>query len=330
MNPMPPAAPTITSLQLETAASALGSMAAFSGDLGLDVSLEGETSLSLRVGDARLQFTAANGEPFYHLALLVPGDRFDAAYAWATERIALLDGPGGSRAVDFADWQAKALYLLDPAGNIVELIAHSGVEKARRPAGTPASRPVAHTVTQNAQGPVTRLFDEVVAEDVLPKVLRRYLLVPAVVGTEGLTGPWSTPGSQRRVRTSDGRALREEVTVWQRPHSFGYRVEGFTGIMGHLVNHAVGHWTFSGDDSGSAFSWTYTFFARTRWAAPIVAAFIRLMWSVRERLCCPLRCALRDHWVIRATTTRSLIAQRDVVTCAGAPDALSWAGGGRV
>ncbi len=137
MNPMPPAAPTITGLQLETAASALGSMAAFYGDLGLDVSLEGETSLSLRVGDARLQFTAANGEPFYHFALLVPGDRFDAAYAWATERIALLDGPGGSRIVDFADWQAKALYLLDPAGNIVELIAHSGVEKAQRPAGTP-------------------------------------------------------------------------------------------------------------------------------------------------------------------------------------------------
>ncbi len=46
MNLMPPVALTITSLQLETAASALGSMAAFYGDLGLDVSLEGEASLA--------------------------------------------------------------------------------------------------------------------------------------------------------------------------------------------------------------------------------------------------------------------------------------------
>jgi hypothetical protein len=55
---------------------------------------------------------------------------------------------------------------------------------------------------------VQRLFDEVVAGDVLPKVLHRYGLVPAVIGTEDLTGPWDTPGSQRRVCTSDGRRVR--------------------------------------------------------------------------------------------------------------------------
>ena len=41
----------------------------------------------------QLVFTPAGGEPFYHFAFLVPGDRFDAARAWAARRAELL--PGG-------------------------------------------------------------------------------------------------------------------------------------------------------------------------------------------------------------------------------------------
>lgn len=72
---------------------------------------------------------ADGSEPFHHVALLVPTGRFDAALAWAGERVALLRHEG-SHVVSFPAWRARALYFLDPAGNIIELIAHDD--------GTPA------------------------------------------------------------------------------------------------------------------------------------------------------------------------------------------------
>jgi hypothetical protein len=50
------------------------------------------------IGESELVFGAGAGEPFYHVALLVPGDRFAAALRWARTRVALLPGGDG----DFA------------------------------------------------------------------------------------------------------------------------------------------------------------------------------------------------------------------------------------
>ena len=78
-------------------------------------------------GETTLRFRAGGGDPFYHFALLVPGDRFDAAHAWADERFELVGG-----VFEFENWDARAVYFLDPAGNIVELIAHRGLEENGR------------------------------------------------------------------------------------------------------------------------------------------------------------------------------------------------------
>jgi len=78
-------------------------------------------------GETTLLFVAGEGEPFYHFALLVPGDRFDAANTWADKQFALVGG-----VFDFENWDARAVYFLDPAGNIVELIAHRGLEENGR------------------------------------------------------------------------------------------------------------------------------------------------------------------------------------------------------
>jgi hypothetical protein len=60
--------------------------------------------------------------------LLVPGNRFSAAYEWLSERVPVLPRPDGTGTVfDFDFWSAEACYFLDPASNIVELIAHRGV-----------------------------------------------------------------------------------------------------------------------------------------------------------------------------------------------------------
>jgi len=95
----------------------------FYGDtLGLPV--DGNTIVA---GETRLQFRVEDGGAFYHFALLVPGDRFAAALDWAGERVELLGD-----VFDFDFWNAHALYFHDPAGNIVELIAHHGLDENGR------------------------------------------------------------------------------------------------------------------------------------------------------------------------------------------------------
>ena len=79
------------------------------------------------VGETRLRFGIEDGGAFYHFALLVPGDRFDAALAWARERVELLGD-----VFDFEAWAARAVYFHDPAGSIVELIAHRGLAESGR------------------------------------------------------------------------------------------------------------------------------------------------------------------------------------------------------
>jgi hypothetical protein len=89
---------------------------------------DGLDSFYADFGELPLEFVEADGTPFYHFALLVPGDRFDAAFNWAQERFELLPDPdNGELVFDFSNWNALACYFHDPAGNIVELIAHRGV-----------------------------------------------------------------------------------------------------------------------------------------------------------------------------------------------------------
>lgn len=98
----------------------------YGGELGLQ--LDGD---AIVVGQTRLRFRVEEDGAFYHFALLVPGDRFDAALAWAGERAELL----GDDVFDFDFWDARAVYFHDPAGSIVELIAHHGLEENGRAGG---------------------------------------------------------------------------------------------------------------------------------------------------------------------------------------------------
>ena len=84
-------------------------------------------------GTTGVEFVAGENGPFYHFAFLVPGDRFGAAFDWAGERFELLPRPGtGDLVFDFSFWDALACYFRDPAGSIVELIAHRGLDESGR------------------------------------------------------------------------------------------------------------------------------------------------------------------------------------------------------
>jgi extradiol dioxygenase family protein len=111
-------------LRLAAPAAQLAEVTDFYGaQLGLE-----QDAGAFAVGETTLEFVGGAGEPFYHFALLVPGDRSGAALAWARERVDLLTWRGSDE-VDFDFWDAKACYFHDPAGNIVELIAHRGLEE---------------------------------------------------------------------------------------------------------------------------------------------------------------------------------------------------------
>jgi hypothetical protein len=69
----------------------------------------------LNTGETELEFTAGEGAPFYHFAFLAAPERFDELAE-------------GEEVFDFDNWNARAFYFHDPAGNIVELIAHEGLE----------------------------------------------------------------------------------------------------------------------------------------------------------------------------------------------------------
>jgi hypothetical protein len=107
----------------EVTLSAPGDLREFyGGELGLP--LDGDAIL---VGETRLRFRVEDDGAFYHFALLVPGDRFDAAHSWSRQRVELLGD-----VFDFAAWDARAVYFHDPAGNIVELIAHRELDENGR------------------------------------------------------------------------------------------------------------------------------------------------------------------------------------------------------
>ncbi len=111
---------TVRRVRLRVGERAFADTLAFYDRLGLPVD-----GGDVAVGETRLSLAAAPGEPFYHFALLAPGDRFEAALAWARARIELLREP--DPVFDFSNWGAQAFYFHDPAGNIVEVIAHRGV-----------------------------------------------------------------------------------------------------------------------------------------------------------------------------------------------------------
>jgi catechol-2,3-dioxygenase len=123
-------------VRLRAPATLLADLARFYADrLGV-TGVEHEASeVVVPIGETRVVFgaDADADEPFYHFALLAPGDRFEAAHAWAREVVDVLpNAASGATVFDFAFWSAEAFYFHDPAGNIVEVIAHRSLEASDR------------------------------------------------------------------------------------------------------------------------------------------------------------------------------------------------------
>jgi catechol 2,3-dioxygenase-like lactoylglutathione lyase family enzyme len=120
-------------VRLDAPARSLAALADFYGArLGIERLERADAIVAATIGETRLEFLARAAEPFYHFALLAPGNRFGELLDWARERTEPLPDPDSGAAVfQFENWGAQACYFHDPAGNIVELIAHRGVGETR-------------------------------------------------------------------------------------------------------------------------------------------------------------------------------------------------------
>lgn len=109
-------------------------------------------------------------------------------------------------------------------------------------------------------------------------MFHRFGPLPAVTGTREQTSAWDRVGARRVVELSDGSEAREEITAYDAPGHFGYRVGSFTGPVRLLVEHADGGWWFTPHGTGGcAIRWTYTFRPRPG-RGPLVRFVLAPLW----------------------------------------------------
>jgi catechol-2,3-dioxygenase len=96
--------------------------------LGLELLEESEHTFTIRVGLTKMIFaeSGTEQEPFYHVAWMIPKNRFEDAKAWAAARVRLSVYEGKDETYS-TSWNSHSLYFEDPVGNILELIAHHTV-----------------------------------------------------------------------------------------------------------------------------------------------------------------------------------------------------------
>ncbi len=84
-----------------------------------------DTEFLITMGTTLIRFTqATKQDPFYHFALTLPANKIEEAKEWLSKKVELLwIEEYKSVLADFINWNAKSVYFLDAAGNIVELIA---------------------------------------------------------------------------------------------------------------------------------------------------------------------------------------------------------------
>ena len=131
----------IKHVRLQTAVSLTQMRQFYHSTLGLAVLAENGSELTLAAGQTTLTFvhtTPENGHPFYHFAFDIPENKILAAYHWQRpltpllplrpEKFAAMHDPQfPDEVVYLPDWNAHAIYFLDPAGSLVEYCARHSV-----------------------------------------------------------------------------------------------------------------------------------------------------------------------------------------------------------
>lgn len=136
---------------------------------------------------------------------------------------------------------------------------------------------VSATATATIRASRQAVFDHIVPID-LTTIFRGYGPLPAVIGTKGQTGAWDGVGQTRTVVLSDGSTAREELTAYEPPRYFAYRVGGFTNALRLLSTGARGEWWFEETAGDTSVRWRYVFEPTSMVVLPFLAP-IGLIWQ---------------------------------------------------
>jgi Polyketide cyclase / dehydrase and lipid transport len=122
-----------------------------------------------------------------------------------------------------------------------------------------------NTVSVDIDAPLDEVYAFVVAEDAPNKLLRRYGPVPAPKESHIIDGPWERVGARRKVVLDNGGTLVEEVTAYDRPALYAYRIDDFHFFVKGLSSSGTGVWQFYRTAAGKTrVVWTYSFEPRSR------------------------------------------------------------------
>jgi catechol 2,3-dioxygenase-like lactoylglutathione lyase family enzyme len=118
--------------RIRLAANNLDEQAAFYGDV-LRVPVERPDGKTVRItlGASQVEFSpdAAYEKPFYHFAITIPENQLNAAMDWLSPRREILNiQRTQEKVIHFKNLNAHSCYFLDPAGNILEFIAHHNLK----------------------------------------------------------------------------------------------------------------------------------------------------------------------------------------------------------
>ena len=102
--------------------------------LGFELQNENDGAFTIKTGATLLEFKSADpsldSNPTYHFAFNIPENQIEDARRWLYSRSIPLLRHEDDDILDFPHWNAKALYFLDPANNIVEFIARHDIDNS--------------------------------------------------------------------------------------------------------------------------------------------------------------------------------------------------------
>jgi hypothetical protein len=111
----------------------------------------------------------------------------------------------------------------------------------------------------------------------LPTLFHRwYGPIPPIKAVRDQTGDWDAVGKSRTVVLSGGGSMREQLTSYDEPRSFGYTLSEVKGPMAPLVDHVDGLWSFEPVGTGTKVTWRWTIHPRSAFTAPALPVFGRL------------------------------------------------------
>jgi hypothetical protein len=114
----------------------------------------------------------------------------------------------------------------------------------------------------------------------LPRIMHRYLLLPAVTAISDQTGPMDRVGSKRVIQFSDGSTAIEEITRSDPPNKIHYRVGELTSMFRHLVKEGRANITFHQNrPSETTVEWQYTFYGHNWFATLLLQPLISIFWK---------------------------------------------------